>query len=264
MKTRKQITFIVICAVLSVVLTACSGIQTYSTNENINNLASLNNIPEVPSFPPTVDYFQYINFEPDYNHSDLRLWGWSKNSNVAYTIKRNLDPMDGNIITAVIFNTIDNTIVWQDLLNSNDYNENEYNAAFNNFIKSFISRAGQNGIEFTQEASPQGQADFKGLPVRHNNQIVNITVETGRRIDDWHEVYGSIGSYRIIAERDGRRKTIYEKILERPVMDIISCGYIINPFDNMALIVIGEYFWAFEGYDVRYVLTGCHLSTGFR
>jgi len=242
------------------------------TNENINNLASLNTIPEVPSFPPPIDYFQYINFEPNYNHSDLRLWGWARNSNVAYTINKSLDPMDGNIFTAVIFNTIENIIVWQDSLNSNDYKENEYNAAFNNFIKSFISRAGQNGIEFTQEASPQGQTDFKGLPIRHNNQVVNITVETDRRADDWHEVYGDIGSYRIIAEiaaefpaqRDGRRKTIHEKTFDRSVMDILSCGYFINPFDNSALIVIGEYFWAFEGYDVKYVLIGSHLSTGFR
>jgi hypothetical protein len=234
------------------------------TNENINNLASLNIIPEVPSFPPPVDYIQYINFEPNFNHSDLRLWGWSKNSNIAYTINRNLDPMDGNIFTAVIFNTIDNNVVWQDSLNSNDYEENEYNAAFNNFIKSFISRAGQNRIEFTQEASPRGQADFKGLPIRHNNQVVNITVETGRSTDDWDDVYGNIGRYRIIAERDGRRKIIHEKTLDRPVMDIVSCGYFINPFDNRALIVAGEYEWAFEGYDVRYVLFGCHLSTGFR
>jgi len=271
-RTFSPITIVCICAVLSVVLTACSGTQTYSANENINNLDSLNIIPEVPSFPPPIDYFQHIDFEPVYKHSDLRLWGWSKNSNIAYTIKKNLDPMDGNIITAVIFNIIDNIAVWQDSLNSNDYKENEYNAAFNNFIKSFISRAGQNGIEFTPEASPRGPADFNGLPVRHNNQVVNITVETGRRTDDWHEVYGNISSYKIIAEiaaefpaqNNGRQKTIYEKTLDRSVMDIVSCGYFINPFDNSALIVIGEYFWAFEGYDIRYVLIGCHLSAGFR
>jgi len=242
------------------------------TNENINKLSSLNIIPEVPSFPPPIDYFQYINFEPMYNHSDLRLWGWSRNSNVAYTIKKNLDPMDGNIITAVIFNTIDDIVVWQDSLNSNDYKENEYNAALNNFIKSFMSRAGQNGIEFTQEVSPRGQADFKGLPIRNKNQIVNIIVETGNKTGDWHEVYGNIGSYRIIAEiatefpaqNNGRRKIIYEKTLDRPVMDVVSCGYFINPFDNRALIIVGEYEWAFEGYDVKYILIGCHLSTGFR
>jgi hypothetical protein len=231
---------------------------------NINNLASLNIIPEVPSFPPPVDYFQYVNFKPMYKHSDLRFWGWSRNSNVAYTIKKNLDPMDGNIFTAVIFNTIDDIVVWQDSLNSNDYKENEYNTALNNFIKSFMSRAGQNGIEFSPEASLRGQADFKDFPIRHNNQIVNITVETGNMTGDWHEVYGNIGSYKIIAQRDGRRKTVHEKTLDRPVMDIVSCGYFINPFDNRALIVIGEYFWAFEGYDIRYVLIGCHLSAGFR
>ena len=227
------------------------------TNENINKLASLNIIPEVPSFPPPIDYFQYINFKPNYNHSDLRFWGWSKNSKVAYTINKNLDPMEGNIFTAVIFNTIDDIVVWQDSLNSNDYKGNEYNAAFNNFIKSFMSRAGQNKIEFIQ-------TDFKGLPVRHNNQVVNIIAETGRKTGEWHEVYGNIGSYKIIAERDGRRKTIHEKTLDRPVMDIVSCGYFINPFDNRALIIVGEYEWAFEGYDVKYILIGCHLSTGFR
>ena len=213
MKTWKQrtfspITLICICAVLSVVLTACSGIQTYSANENINNLASLNIIPEVPSFPPPIDYFQHIDFKPMFRHSDLRLWGWSKNSNIAYTINKSLDPMDGHIFTAVIFDTIDDIIVWQDSLNSNDYKENEYNAVFNNFIKSFLSRAGQNRIEFTPEASLAGQADFKGLPVRYNNQVVNILVETGKKTGDWHEGYGNIGSYKIIAENNGKQKII--------------------------------------------------------
>jgi len=227
------------------------------TNENINNLTSLNIIPQVPSFPPSIDYFQYVDFKPMFKHSDLRFWGWSKDSKVAYTINKSLDPMEGNIFSSVIFDTIDDIIVWQDSLNSNDYKENEYNAAFNNFIKSFMSRAGQNKIEFLQ-------ADFKGLPIRHINQVVNIIVETSKSTGDWHEVYGNIGSYKIIANKDGRRKIIHEKTLDRPVMDIVSCGYFINPFDNRALIIVGEYKWAFEGYDVGYVLIGCHLSTGFR
>jgi len=252
---------------------------------------------EVLSLPLPVDYFQYSDFNPRRIHSDIRLWGWSRNSNVAYTNNINLDPMDGYIFTAVIFNTINDTVIWQDSINSNDFEENAYNAALEIFINNFKNTALQNGIEFMHNATEfpaqiatqfpaqiatqfpaqiatqfPAQADFRRLPIRHGNQTVNIIVETGEITGDWHEVFGNIGSYRIIAEiatefpaqRGGRRKTIHEKKLNRPVKDVITCGYFLSPFENRALIVVGEYEWAFEGYDVKYVLIGCHLSIGFR
>jgi hypothetical protein len=189
--------------------------------------------------------------------SDLRFWGWSKNSNVAYTINKSLEPMEGYIFTAVIFDTINDTVLCQDSINFNDVNENEYNAGFNNVVNNFISRAGQNGIEFTQ-------ADFKGFPIRHDNQTVNIKVVTFEKTGEWHEVYGNIGGYGIIVESNVRgAKPVYKKTLDKPVKDVIPCGYFISPFEDRALIVIGEYALDFEGYDVRYVLSGCHLSTGF-
>ena len=212
-----------------------------------------------------VDYFQYLDFNPRRIHSDIRLWGWSRNSNVAYTNNIDLEPNDGRIFAAVIFNTINDTVVWQDSINSNDFEGNAYNAALEVFIDNFKNTAVQNGIEFMHNATQfPAQADFRGLPIRHNNQTVNIIVETGEITGDWHEVFGNIGSYRIIAERGGRRKTIHEKTLNRPVKDVIACGYFLSPFENRALIVVGEYEWAFEGYDVKYVLIGCHLSAGFR
>jgi hypothetical protein len=227
---------------------------------NIGNLLSALYMLNAPSFPPPIDYFQYIDSTSRMSQnsiSDLRFWGWSKNSNVAYTITRSLAPMKGYIFTAVIFNTIHDIFVWQDSLNSNDFEENGYTAAYNNFVNNFISRAGQNGIEFTQ-------ADFKGFPIRHNNQTVNIKVVTFEKTGEWHEVYGNIGGYGIIVESNVRgAKPVYKKTLDWPVMDVIPCGYFISPFEDRALIVIGEYALDFEGYDVRYVLTGCHLSTGF-
>jgi hypothetical protein len=226
------------------------------TIENINNLDALQKISAI-TFPPPIDYFQYIDFKPMYSVndiSDLRFWGWSKNSNVAYTINMNLEPMEGSRFTAVIFNTIDDTILWRSSINSYNFLGN-YNEVFNDLIDNFKIKALQNGIEFTK-------ADFKSLPIRHNNQTVNIIVET-KTVELHDSEYIGIGSYKIIAEIDGRRKTVHEKILVMPAEDVKIYGYFISPFEDRVLIVAGEYVYGFEGYDVRYVLIGCHLSIGF-
>jgi hypothetical protein len=85
------------------------------TIENINNLVALYMF-KAPSFPPPKNYNQY-NIKPMLNGlsdnsytSDLRFWEWSKNFHVAYTINLSLEPMEGELFTAIIFNTIHKTL----------------------------------------------------------------------------------------------------------------------------------------------------------
>jgi hypothetical protein len=230
----------------------------------LSTFYSLNLFAQSVSEPSFIDFRQYSNIT-EYSYSSVRIWGWSRDSKVAYSNNKDIEGRGGSIITVAIFDLINDTILWKNSLDTfsfwgEDYLE-QYNIAYDNFILDFINICGQNKIEFIQ-------TEFLNMPIRHNTQTVNITIEKINRSnsDEYDLVYwGRIGSYKIIAENQGRRKTIHEKTFSRAAVDVFVCGYFISPFENRALVVVGELIRVFEGYGIdEYVLIGCHLSEGFR
>lgn len=222
---------------------------------------------QVVSEPPFIDFLQYLNIT-EYSNSSIRIWGWSRDSKVAYSNDKQIEGRGGTIITVAIFDLINDKILWSNSLDSysflkegfedEDYPE-QYNIGYNNFIFEFKSICEKNRIEFIQ-------IDFFNLPIRHNTQTVNITVEKTNSDDEFDLMYreGIIKSYKIMAENQGRKKIIHEETFCIPAVDVFVCGFFISPFENRALVVVGELIRVFEGCDIDYILIGCHLSDGFR
>jgi hypothetical protein len=216
--------------------------------------------------PPVIDFFQYSDFEPMYKWSNIRIWGWSKDGKAAYSNNKFIDGRGGVITTVIILNLKTDAVLYRNSLDSIDFEdfddyEERYNNAYRNFIANYRNICTQNGIEFIQ-------TDFKNLPIKHNARTVNIIIEkiekTGTR-EEWEiERYGKIGSYKVIAKNQRRQKIIHENTFRNAAFDVIVCGYFISPFEDRALVIVGEYVGVFEGKDVEYVLIGCHLSDGFR
>ena len=215
------------------------------------------------SDPRSVDYFKYLDFERR-TYSDIRIWGWSRDGKVAYS---DFLSHEGDRFTVFIFDMINDKTVWQktfDLLAyyfSDDHDEN-FDIYNSDFTVDFKKVCVQNGIEFIQ-------TEFAELPVRHNNQTVNIILEKNEtslshnELEDLGQYGGRIDSYRIIAENGGRRKTVCEKDFLIYANDVFVCGYFLSPFEDRALIVIGEFAHGWEESVVTYSLIGCHLSIGF-
>jgi hypothetical protein len=216
------------------------------------------------SEPPFIDFKQYSNIT-EYSNSHKRIWGWSRDSKVAYSDDKETEGRGGSIITVVIFDLVNDTILWENSLDTysfwGEHLLEQYKIAYNNFILDFINICGLNGIEFIQ-------TEYFDLPIRHNAQTVNITVEkTNRQGMDKDDLiyFGRIGSYKILAENRRKQKTIYEKTFCMAAVDIFVCGYFVSPFENRALVVVGELKRVFEGYAIdEYIFIGCHLSDGFR
>lgn len=209
---------------------------------------------------------KYLDFEPMYTWSEIKILGWSSDSKIAYSDKKYMDGRGGIITTVVIFDLVNDKILWENALDSEDYGGYDdniiYDNAFNNFIMNFIDICGINKIEFLK-------TEFLKSPIIHNNQTVNITVDKKEKSDDdWEEdmssIFGNIGSYKIIAENQIGKKIIHEKSFRLAAVNVVVCGYFISPFEDRALIVIGEYVRVFEGCDIEYKFIGCHLSNGFR
>jgi hypothetical protein len=194
-------------------------------------------------------------------YSDIRIWGWSTDGKIAYSNQRE---HEGSVITVFIFDIINDKIVWQNSLYLSDiYFSNDYFVIYTNFIINYKNICDQYGIIFIQ-------TEFKGLPIKHNNQIINIIVgkkETSLslvELEDLLQYGGRIESYRVIAENQGKQKFIHERVFDIYANDVFVCGYFISPFEDRALIVIGEYAHVWEESAVVFSLIGCHLKVGFR
>ncbi|MDR0321665.1 MAG: hypothetical protein LBI28_09195 [Treponema sp.] len=213
-----------------------------------------------------VDFFKYSEFNlPTYSH--IKIWGWSKDGKVAYS---DYLSFEGEFLSVYILDFINDKILWKntlDLYRDPRLDEASYDR-FNgdyylDFINNYRKVCVQNGIEFVQ-------TELKKLPIRENNQTVNIILQknesplTALERDDLM-IYGKYDSYTVIAENQGNRKTIQEKNFTAVYPDILFlCGYFMSPFENRALIVTGVFAHRWEGSDVTYTFAGCHLSNGFK
>jgi hypothetical protein len=77
--------------------------------------------------------FQYAEKTPQsalYGFPDARIWGWSNNGKVAYSIERQIDGKGGQKIDFFIFDLIPDSIVFELLMDSFDHNDVEGEALY--------------------------------------------------------------------------------------------------------------------------------------
>jgi hypothetical protein len=223
-------------------------IATLSGTENISPTA-------------VIDLFQYdeakvhfINYNNWFSSRyDFRIWGWSKDGKVAYSYTEFQDGAGWETIKFYILNFIDDEILWSKILND-DEGTLDYDALY----REFMTICKNNRIEFIQ-------AEFKKMPVMHNNKTYNVIEEQNKRDDSDDYGYNTIESYKITVETQGKSKVINEDTFSEPaVFDIFPLGYFISPLENRALIVIGRHIRHWEGTNNDYIFAGCHLDIGFR
>jgi hypothetical protein len=228
------------------------------------------------ALPTVVDLFKYdekrVHFI-GYNNwfssrYDCRIWGWSRDGKVAYSYTEFQDGAGWETKYFYILNYIDDKVLWKNSLEDYEgkqmiYSEGEGSIEgpvidYDVLYREFMNICKINGIEFVQ-------AEFKKLPIMHNNRIYNVIEEQNKRDDSDDYGYDTIESYKIVVETQGKSKVINEDTFSYPtVFDIFSLGYFISPFEDRALIVIGRHIRHWEGTNNDYILLGCHLDSGFR
>jgi thiol-disulfide isomerase/thioredoxin len=209
------------------------------------------------TIPPFVDLLEYTN-EHGRSSSHFRLWGWSKNGKVAYSIDKSIEGRGGTITSAIIFNFIDDDIIWEQSIDSVEWENStdlDKNIAYDKFCQEYQNICIRNNIEFVQ-------IEYNNFPIRHNNQILNLIIEDIAKKKNLQRWGDEISSYKVIVETQGKKKVIQSKNHVRAFY-VFPCGYFISPYENRALIVIGEMVPVSEGGDIDFYFIGCHLSYGF-
>jgi hypothetical protein len=278
---KTDLSFKLFIIIIAVIMFACSPKNTESRKATGESVAGLQTEPEtaqdgattsVPDFipspaPPSQNFSEYLDYERR-TFSEIKIWGWSRDGKVAYS---NFITLEASDLDVIIFDIINDTVLWRnrlDLFNDPHPHEDGYDwfkgKFYLYFINDFKNVCVQNGIEFIQ-------TEFKNIPIKHDNQTVNIILEKNESPLSSFErenmaIFGKYESYKIIATHQGKQKIIKEKSFTGTIYadDVFICGYFLSPFENRALIVIGEFAHSWEGSDVTYTFAGCHLSMGFR
>jgi hypothetical protein len=230
-----------------------------------------------PISPPAiVDLFKYDEAKThfiSYNNwfssrYDFRIWGWSKDGKVAYSYTEFQDGAGWETKYFYILNFIDDEIIWKYSIDDYEgkqmlYTEGEGSAEgppidYDSLYRRYMNICKDEGIEFIQ-------AEFKKIPIMHNNKVYNVVVDQNKRNDSDDYGYDTVKNYKIVVETQGKSKVINEDTFSEPVVfDIFSLGYFISPLENRSLIIVGRHIRHWEGTNNDYIFVGCHLDIGFK
>jgi hypothetical protein len=203
--------------------------------------------------------YSYLDF------SEITVWGWSRDGMLACVSNGSAGWRGGTIITAFIFDSVQDSVLWTRQIDSFDFESDiAYNTAYSSFLDNFRTICGRYQIV-------QQQPDFKSLPVQNKGTTISLSVNivydsTKEQIlqNGGENFWDSIKSYTLIAETDGKRKTVMVST-DVSANAVRPCGYFMSPYEDRALIVLAEFSQGLEGdCYVDFIFVGCNLETGFR
>jgi hypothetical protein len=184
---------------------------------------------------------------------DVTIWGWTRDGKVGISEIKDAGGRGGIIVTAFVFNTVSDTILWQQEIGF--YHDEGYSSLpeiqTNAFLSNFQNVCRQQfGIEI-KETRPMVPSESA---MRHNGKTCTIFINPIRVEDDM------VRSYSVTAVTGGRRKTILKtEDIYVHALPMFS-WYSISPFEERALIIIK---WTSMSHSYGFVYAGCHLSIGF-
>ena len=218
--------------------------------------------------PSKIDLFQYAisnavttgnAISTLYGFPDFRIWGWSRDGKVAYSIERLIDGRGGRVIDFVVFDMITDKIIFELKMDSFDYGDADFKSLYKLSKNKIINAMKKNKIV-------EKRTNFSAFPIKKNGKTYkcfrNMTINTENKEEDIMEFYGKKIKYDIIITLGEKSKII--KTEDVIVLDVYVCGYFLSPFENRALVVIAEEKFVFEGTELFYNFSGCNLNTGFK
>jgi hypothetical protein len=199
-------------------------------------------------FPPFVDLLKYKGKQVP-SLSSVRMWGWSKDGKVAYSVEKFVEGRGGIVITAAIFDLVKNRIVWKGTIDLLAFNDED--TAYNRFYQDYKNICARNGIDFLQ-------VEYNNFPIRYNDQVYNLIIETVAEEEEAGHMGDKLSSYKVILKNQKKEKVIQNKNNVWAI-SVSPYGYFISPYENRALIVIGETVVGFDDLDVVFYFIGCQL-----
>ena len=274
LKTCNQFISIGIFTALSIIVIACTSRNAYSQVEkNVEQPCESNSViaAQVGSgseldvvssqgfnLPPVINLVQYSDFASGYHPVRyVRVWGWSKNGKIAYSIEGGLNSeasyqINFAVLDLVTNNESFNLTILIDI----------YPGSADDWAEVFFEehRADIVNALITHEIIEQ-QTDFLPFPMLRNNNLYYAQITDTEHGEDEKWLLGdTILRYSLSVAANDRKKIIgtFKPFLW--LADVDVCGYFLSPFENIILIVIAEDLGLYQHGGILYRFIGFQLG----
>ena len=215
------------------------------------------------NIPPKLDLFQHsvsTTNRPLNTFPDVRMWGWSRDGKVAYSIEKENEGIGGKIIDFFILNLINDRVIFNLEMIGYDDMSGLYIPveALYNLHRITIS----NALRTHNIAGERN--DFLRFPFRRNNIEYNSQITGIERRSSEFGFGNVVSRYTVLVTADNRRKVIANfNVVNSETFEVYLAGYFLSPFENRILVVIAEEHWVWGDGAITYRFSGCNLGVGF-
>ena len=215
------------------------------------------------NIPPKSDLFQYTvstSNRPLNTFPDVRIWGWSRDGKIAYSIEKENPGVGGQVIDFIILNLINDSVVFNLEMEGYDDTSGLYIPveALYNMHRVVISNA------LRTHNIAGGRNDFLRFPFRRNDIMYNSQITGIQRLTSEFGFGNVVSRYTVLVTADNRRKVISNlNVINSETFEVYIAGYFLSPFENRILVVIAEEHWVWGDGAITYRFSGCNLGVGF-
>jgi hypothetical protein len=188
---------------------------------------------------------------PPVSVADIRIWGWSKNGKVAYSVAKQF----------VILNTVNDTIEFS-LANTSDHAA-MLDAMDKHNIWPYTGQAEYNFLKagmYSQYFGDHHTSDYELGSMISNIKSYTADPFVATALNSNELVI----SYDVTITQNGKSKVIasftpLNSMTARPSI----VGAIQSPYENRLLVIIAEKYLQDDHSEIVYRFSGCHLGVGF-
>ncbi len=210
--------------------------------------------PADPAFPEGDPYGLIYGFPV------FRLWGWSPNGMIAYSIERGVEGRGGVLVEYVIQSLESDDRLWTATYDSLAWDDPEpadgdFSALAFARIKDFwLGKLAYYGIV-------QSATEFREWPLYASGHVYAATIDLVREKEP--DFRDAVASYAVLVSRDGRRGKVIRREPWPRALAVFVCGYFKSPYEDRIAVITAEERFVFEGTELFYEVSGCDLTKGF-
>ena len=212
--------------------------------------------------PPRVDLLQYVDSDSSSVKSNsryARIWGWSEDGKIAYSVEGALNSETTFEIEFVVLDLVTDNVLFNFTVYDNEWwapGEAEVEIMLNRRRPSILDAMKTHGII-------EQRTDFMPFPFHRNGTVYDaqiVDIEYG--ITEFWDFEVPV-KYSVLVTANGKGKTIGSFIPYPWLGSVHVCGYFISPFEDRALAVVAEVLGQYQHGGVLFKFSGFHLEKGF-
>ena len=218
--------------------------------------------PFINCVPQGMKYGYTVPFGKIYGFPQMRIFGWSDNGEILFSIERGIEGRGGTIISYFVQDLITDKTIWELNDDSFKWDASKIDKTKNVYENSIIMNLSSLKDEIKDKEIVLSDVNYNTMPIIGNQ--INITCipiiqENGKDEFGFRKI-----SYQILAKKNNLQSKIIDQENDISADNVYICGYFINSSGTISAIIVALEKHVFEGNELFYKIVGCNMNIGFK